>query len=131
MLRKKVIAGAMLLLIAVTANGRGPQPAMKGYELYSWKSKGKWHYSLLVGTNRLKTYAEITSKRFVRIGDTALKSELKNIPRGAEIFWMSDAPPNLKKPKSGPYFDLKLPSRSRIKGIKSYCDKLGIKLQLV
>jgi hypothetical protein len=131
MLRKKMIAGAILLLIAVTAHGQGLKPEMKGYELYSWKVKGRWHYSLLVGTNRSKTYEEIMSNKRLRIGDTALKSELKKIPRGGEVFWMSDAPANIEKPKSGQWIDLKMPSRKRIKQIKAYCDKLGIKLTLV
>ena len=130
MLRKKMIAGAILLLIAVTAHGQSLQPEMKGYELYSWKMKGRWHYSLLVGTNRSKTYEEIRSNGVV-IGDTALKSALKKIPKGGEVFWMSDAPPNIEKPKSGQWIDLKMPSRKRIKKIKAYCGKLGIKLKLV
>ena len=130
-MRKKMMAGAILLLIAVTASGRGFERGMKGYELYSWKVKGKWHYSLLEGTNRSKTYEEITSNPIIRIGDTALKSELKKMPKGEEIFWMSDAPANLEKPKSGQYFDIMMPSRKRIKSIKAYCHKLGIKLTLV
>jgi hypothetical protein len=131
MLHKKMIAGAILLLITVTAHGQGLQRRMKGYELYGWKSKGKWHYSLLVGTNRSKTYEEITSNPTIRIGDTALKAELKKLPKGEEVFWMSGASPNLEKPKPGQYIDIKLPSRKRIKSIKAYCNKLGIKLKLI
>ena len=131
MLRKNIIAAAILLTIAVNTYGQGLQRGIKGYELYSWQSEGKWHYALLAGTNRTKTYEEIMSKQVVRIGDTALKLELKNIPKGEEVFWMSDAPPSLEKPKSGQYFDIKMPSRKRIKRIKAYCNKLGIKLKLV
>jgi hypothetical protein len=131
MLRKKMIAGIILMLIAVTAQAQDRRSGMKGYELYSWKVKGRWHYSLLEGTNRSKTYEEITLNKNLRIGDTALRSELKKIPKGHEVFWMSDAPPNIEKPKSGRWIDLKMPSRKRIKSIKAYCDKLGIKLSLV
>lgn len=131
MLRKKMIAASLLLLVAVAANGQSLQSGMKGYELYSWKVKGKWHYSLLAGTNRSKTYEEIASRQIAPPGDTALKSELKKIPKGEELFWMSDAPPNIEKPKSGRWLDLKMPSRKRIKSIKAYCDKLGIRLKLV
>jgi hypothetical protein len=131
MLRKKIIAGLILLLIAGAAQAQDRQSAMKGYELYSWKVKGTWYYSLLEGTNRSKTYEEIMLKKNLRIGDTALKSELKKIPKGQEIFWMSDAPPNIEKPKSGQWIDLKMPSRKRIKSIKAYCNKLGVKLKLV
>jgi hypothetical protein len=131
MLRKKMIAGVILLLIACAAQAQDRQSSMKGYELYSWKVKGTWRYSLLVGTNRSKTYEEIMLNKNIRIGDMALKAELKKLPKGQEIFWMSDAPPNIEKPKSGRWIDLKMPSRKRIKSIKSYCDKLGIKLNLV
>ena len=131
MLRRKMIAVAILLLITVTAQGQGSQKSMKGYELYGWKAKGKWHYSLLAGTNRSKSYEEITSNPTIRIGDTALKAELKKLPKGEEVFWMSDAPSSLEKPQPGKHIDIKLPSRKRIKSIKAYCNKLGIKLKLV
>jgi hypothetical protein len=131
MLRKKMIAGVIMLLIAATAQAQSSQSGMKGYELYSWKVKGRWHYSILDGTNRSKTYEDIMLNKNIRIGDTALKSELKKLPKGQEIFWMSDAPPNIEKPKSGQWIDLKMPSRKRIKSIKAYCDKLGVRLKLV
>jgi hypothetical protein len=128
---RKVIAAAILLLIAAAAQGQVRRPGLKGYELYSWKSKGKWHYSILAGTNRSKTYEEIMLNKDIRVGDVALKSALKNLPRGEEVFWMSDAPANIERPKSGQRVDLKMPSRKRIKSIKAYCDKLGVKLKLV
>jgi hypothetical protein len=131
MLRKQMIAGLVLLLIAVAAHGQSQRPEMKGYELYSWKLKGRWHYSILPGTNRSKTYEDIMLNKSIGIGDAALKTELKKIPKGGEVFWMSDAPTNIEKPKSGQWIDLKMPSRKRIKRIKAYCDKLGIKLKLV
>ena len=131
MLRKKMIAGAVLLLIAVAADGRALQGRMKGYELYGWKTKGRWHYSLLLGTNRSKTYEEIMSSPNVVVGDTALKAELRKLPKGEEVLWMSDAHANIEKPKSGRYLDIKLPSRKRIKSIKAFCNRLGIKLKLV
>ena len=37
--------------------------SMKGYELYSWKSRGEWLFSLLIGTNRLKTFREVSSRK--------------------------------------------------------------------
>ncbi len=38
---------------------RGAQHSMKGWELYVWSADGEPRFSLLVGTNRLKTPAEI------------------------------------------------------------------------
>jgi len=131
MLGKQIIAAAILLLMTSTAWGQSPQQSMKGYEMYSWKVKGRWHYSILAGTNRVKNYDEITSNDTERIGIEALKSELKNIPKGEEVFWRSAAYPGVKKPlgKGAPI--LELPSRKRINRIKAYCSKLGIRLKLV
>ena len=33
--------------------------SMKGFELYVWENKGEIYYSLLRGTNRIKSYDEI------------------------------------------------------------------------
>jgi hypothetical protein len=92
--------------------------------------KGRWHYSLLAGTNRSKSYAEITSPQVERIGIEALKKELKNVPKGEEVFWQSAAHPGVAKPRAKNSAVLELPSRKRIKRIKEYCNKLGIKLTL-
>lgn len=131
MLRRQVIAAAILLLITVTAYGQNAGQSMKGYELYSWKVKGRWHYSIQAGTNRAKSYDEITSSEAERIGIEALKDELKKIPKGEEVFWRSAAHPGIKKPLSKGSAILELPSRKRIKEIRSYCNKLGIRLKLV
>ncbi|MBL8152308.1 MAG: hypothetical protein JNN15_20475, partial [Blastocatellia bacterium] len=50
-------------------------PSMKGYELYSWQAEDRWCFSLLLGTNRLKDFAEITAPNS-RLSDIdALKKE--------------------------------------------------------
>src|ERR1044072_151921 len=125
MLRRQVIAAVIVLLITATAYGHNSGQAMKGYELYSWKVKGRWHYSIHAGTNRAKSYEEITSSEAERIGIEALKDELKKIPKGEEVFWMSAAHPGVKKPMAKGSAILELPSRKRIKAIRGYCNKLG------
>jgi hypothetical protein len=127
MLRKFV--AAMLLLAALVASAQAAQ-AMKGYELYSWKVKGRWHYTLLAGTNRAKGYDEITSPGNQRAGMAALEAELKKVPRGEEVFWMSAAHAGVVKSQAKGSPILELPSRQRIKRVRAYCDKLGIKLVL-
>lgn len=103
---------------------------MKGYELYSWKIKSHWYYSLLPGTNRLKSNEEITAPSVVRRDAAGLRSALQKLPRGEEVLWMSDAPAGADKSTAGQSLNVKHPSRNRIKGIKAICDKLGIKLRL-
>jgi hypothetical protein len=130
MLCKQVIAAFGALLLLGTANAQVPQQSMNGYELYSWKVKGKWHYSLLVATNRAKTYDEIISRNVERIGSEALEAELRKIPRGGEVFWMGDAPVGAKRSATTKGLDLKHPSRKRIERIKGICESLGLKLKL-
>jgi len=126
MLRKVVVAIVMLIAFAVYA----PAQAMKGYELYSWKVKGRWHYALLTGTNRAKSYAEIASPASERVGMAALQAELEKLKRGEEVFWMSAAHGSVMKPRAKGAPILELPSRQRINRVKAYCEKRGIKLVL-
>ena len=127
MLRKSIAAVAMLVALATCAPAA---QAMKGYELYSWKVKGRWHYALLAGTNRAKSYDEITSPASTRVGMAALQAELKKLQRGEEVFWMSAAHRDVAKPRAKGAPVLELPSRQRINRVKAYCETRGIKLVL-
>ena|SRR5215813_693452 len=118
------------LFITMSASAQTGDPSIKGYELYSWKIKGHWYYSLLPGTNRTKTYEEITAPGVVKRDALGLKRELQKLPKGEEVFWKADAPPGVTKSPSGPLIEMKHPSRKRIKGIKAMCEKLGLRLKL-
>jgi hypothetical protein len=131
MLGRKIATVAVLMLIASAAYPQKSPAPMKGYELFSWKENGHWHYSLLAGTNREKTYEEITSKATVIVGTANFESELKRLPKGVEVLWRSDAPVGVKRPTSSNATSFKQPSRKRINRIKALCDKLGIKLTLL
>jgi hypothetical protein len=129
--RKQCIGVAIATLMAFTAYAQNPPQGSKGFELYSWKENGRWHYSLLAGTNRAKSYEEITSKQGQLVGTDALKAELKKLPKGDEVFWRSAAHPGIAKPRSKDAPILELPSRKRIKRIRNYCAEAGIKLTLI
>jgi hypothetical protein len=126
MVRKLVVATIVLIALAVCA----PAQAMKGYELYSWKVKGRWHYALLAGTNRAKSYDEITAQATARAGMAALQAELKKLPRGEDVFWMSAAHRDVVKPRAKGAPVLELPSRQRNNHVIAYCEKRGFKLVL-
>lgn len=130
MLARKFTAVALLILVASVSYGQRGQAPLKGYQLFTWHEKGHWHYSLLPGTNRERTYAEITAPATVIIGTSGFESELKRLPKGTEVLWQSDAPPGIKRPAASDVISFKHPSRKRIERIKSVCDKLGIKLSL-
>jgi hypothetical protein len=128
---KRISICVATIFMMMVSSTHAAQSSMKGYELYSWKIKDHWYYSLLPGTNRSKTYEEITAPGVVKKDASGLKAELEKLPKGEEVFWRSDAPPGVIKPASGPLVEIKHPSRARIKGIKAMCDKLGLKLKLV
>src|SRR5436309_349513 len=97
MLRRSIAALGVLVALAVSAQAA---QAMKGYELYSWKAKGRWHYAVLVGTNRAKSYEEITAQANERISIAALEAELEKLPRGETLSWRSAAHPGVIRPRA-------------------------------
>ncbi|MEP6787900.1 MAG: hypothetical protein ABJB40_05680 [Acidobacteriota bacterium] len=92
---------------------------MKGYELYSWKFRGKWYFSLLVGTNRIKSRKEVTSLRVCVKGMKALKLRLNRLARGEEVSWSEGLIPRIV-----------LPSDNIIKEVETYCNQHGLILRV-
>lgn len=72
--------------------------SMKGYELYSWRAGGRWNFSLVVGTNRQKTFGEIASSRSRIEGISALKRKLDMLPKGEDLFWSTRRMPKTSLP---------------------------------
>jgi hypothetical protein len=74
--------------------------SMKGYELYSWEEEGQWRFTLITGTDRIKTIEEITSEQdsvsetgWVRIqvvGTDAIKDVLSRLPADESVFWCDE-----------------------------------------
>jgi hypothetical protein len=94
--------------------------SMKGYELYSWQSRGQWYFSLLVGTNRQKSYPEIVSPG-VRIKGTAqLKRKLDLLPEGEELTWSKHRIPKMK-----------MPPRSIVDEIIDHCRERRLNLRVL
>lgn len=128
-MRRTIVAAIALLLVAAAANAQ-TSAAAKGYELYSWKIKSHWYYSLLPRSNDSTTFEQITASASVRRDTSGLTSALGKLPKGEEVFWMGDAPAGAIMSATEHGLSLKHPSRKRIKHIKAICDKLGIQLKL-
>jgi hypothetical protein len=116
------ILAAILLLgfyhMAIAQSNESKLPrSMKGYELYSWQTHKGWYFSLLVGTNRLKKYAEVTSHKVRINGVAALKRKLRELPTGEEVFWSSKR-----------FRKMSLPPQRIIDELSAYCERVGIKL---
>lgn len=104
---------------AVTAEPSLPH-SMKGYELYSWQVGGEWYFSLLEGTNRLKTYSEVTADTVAVKGIESMMRKLERLPKYEQVFWNIQNLPNLT-----------MPPEETINQIKEYCVKSGIDLTVV
>jgi hypothetical protein len=92
---------------------------MKGYEMYSWQMRGVWYFSVVVGTDRIKTYDEISSPELRVQGLEALESELDELPRGERVLWSAQRVPNTT-----------LPPDEMIDQITWYCRQHGTQLEV-
>ena len=108
--------------------------SMKGYELYSWKVENNWCFTLITGTNRLKSYEEITSDEDIIEGGwvkitardvDSIKTILGRLPKGEEVFWIDD---KWREQGQGETGDFILPDMEIVDDIKIYCRQLGIEL---
>jgi hypothetical protein len=132
----------VLLMCGCAKENVGPPPSvaplprsLKGYELYSWKAGRAWQFTLITGTNRLKTLAEITSPENVEEGDwikitavgvSNLKSVLARLPAGTQISWISarHLDPNVRD--SGPR--IRRPPVWTIRELECYCSERDLDL---
>ena len=125
----RTTSAALLTLLLFAGASAQSAVSSKAYEMYSWKVKNHWYYSILPRGGQ-PTYEQITSNPSIRRDADGLRSELKKLAKGTEVFWMSDAPEGARKSTAGPNLEIKHPSRARIKHIKSICDQLGLKVRL-
>ncbi len=121
-----------------TATPAAPLPrSMKGYELYSWREGDGWRFTLITGTNRLKTYEEITAPEdtvsaegWVKITVTAvdaLKALLARLPRGEWVFWAGEG--WWGQAHEGVKGNLARPDQALVDDVARHCRQLGIDLQ--
>jgi hypothetical protein len=92
---------------------------MKGYELYSWPLDGEWQFVLLTGTNRLKTFAEVSSSDGVVQGVEALKGELARLPEGESVFWSAWRVAGTHMPPDG-----------MVDAVRRYCEEIGVEFHV-
>ena len=141
-----LLIAALLVLFLCSCADAEPLPpvslpeslprSMKGYELYSWKAGRAWRFTLITGTNRLKTLAEITSPEsdvgdqwVVKVtveGLPALKAALDRLPAGEHISWWRAR--GLPPGDPAPQVRLALPPRSTVKKVQALCAERGIEL---
>jgi len=137
-----VVAGCGQLLQSRAAPTAWDSPlphSGKGYELYSWPAEqgDGWEFTLVTGTNRLKTFEEIVSaedvvseRGWVKVsasGTEDLKALLGQLPRGERVTWISE---EWLEQVGGQAGNVRLPDKTVISGIERYCRQLGIALSI-
>lgn len=91
----------------------------KGWEIYSWSSGGSQWFSLLPGTNRVKSYDEVVGGPVTVRGMENLTGALGTLPEGEVITLIG--PQWLQQAWGSGYRDLGLPPASMIAEIESFC----------
>lgn len=101
---------------------------MKGWELYSWPNGNDWNYSILLGTNRAKSYLEVTTNQLVVYGKDSLKMLLDKFPAGEYLFWAGKG--WLGNSWSDNFGYLALPDNATKLEIENYCIQRKIVLSI-
>lgn len=134
-----------LMLTFLGCRGARPSPATsaphadwpdlpKGYELYSWQSARTWTFKFVAGTNRVKSYEEVTSEQAAMdvtltvhsVED--LEAALDQLPDGAHVIWRGAV--SLEQIGFAPR-DLGLPPDRVIDEVKAYAEQVGVTLDVL
>lgn len=124
--RAIVLLTSILLLCGSSAHSEGPAKlrSFKGWELYSWKDAQDWRFSLLIGTNRLKSCEEVKNDKATK-SLAQLEETLDKLAPAEWITWSFSPGPNL----SGPC-ELAKPPQTIIEQIESRCKRLDLHLKM-
>ena len=110
------------------------ESSMKGWELYSWPADvegcNQWNYALLPGTNKLKSYGEVTSDTVLKVtGKKQLKLLLSKFPNNEHILWVGEKwLSNVWGPGNINYGNLKLPPSPVRDEVTQHCIQKGLQL---
>jgi hypothetical protein len=78
--------GAAAVQTTTSAPERATQTAFKGMELYSWQTEtGEWRYSIIFGTNRGASLAEV-QRSPMSLDET--KTAISKMAVGESLFWV-------------------------------------------
>lgn len=102
---------------AESAKTPAPAPAAAtGYDLYSWQAGGAWHFSLLPGANRLRSFDEIQNAEMTMEGVSALKSKLRKLPAGETVRW------------SARVVNTEMPNKETVDDVSRFSAQVGLDL---
>jgi hypothetical protein len=124
-------AGKLVNKLSITEVAALPN-SMKGYELYSWPAGSQWHFTLITGTNRNKTLAEITTGddmiseagwvKVHAVGVEAINAVLSKLPRNEFVTWLA----GMREETVNPDIKLQLPPGQIIDAVKEQAGRSGL-----
>jgi len=122
-----LVTVAVVTAVTVFAAGCGgssepPKTSMKGWELYSWQEDGQWYFSLLEGTNRAKTIAEVHAADAQLEGVDGLKPALQGVAAGQSVTWWAP---------SWAEGTVSFPPAETVTQVQRICEEQGLDLQVV
>ena len=107
----------------------------KGYELYSWLENNLWHFTLITGTNRVKSLDEIISNGnvmgadgWVKIsveGVDAIQKLISGLPQHEDIFWVD----RLGQAQTEA-IQITFPPQEMIDAVQETCNRLDLGLHM-
>lgn len=71
---------------------RSDRVAFKGIALYNWVQQGVWQFAICPGTNRNKTFAEISTTCQSIDSMESLKASLANLAMQENVLWSASLP---------------------------------------
>jgi hypothetical protein len=111
------------LLWSCSTDGETPNPthalSIKGYELYSWFGGPDWHFALVVGTARVKTFDEISAPDVRIVGMQALKDALLLLSKGEQVVWSAENVPGTT-----------LPPVKTVEEVLTFCEGIDVWLKV-
>jgi hypothetical protein len=116
-----LVAAGSVLAAGCGARTEPPRTSMKGFELYSWQEDGRWYFSVLEGTNRVKTVDEIHASNARLKGVEALEPVLRGVEAGQWVTWWA---PSLADAT------VSFPPEDVVAQVRRLCEERGLQLQV-
>ena len=102
--------------------------SMKGWELYCWPNGDAWNFALLIGTNRLKSYAEVVESPLRVTGLDSLEELFEQLPFDEDIIIIEQT--WLEQIWGEAYYDLQLPPPNIVASIRQMGSDLELHIGL-
>ncbi|MEA2008629.1 MAG: hypothetical protein U9O54_05875 [Chloroflexota bacterium] len=120
--KKLLLILILFIFILLIASCRATPKAFKGMELYSWQNDGgDWMFSIMPGTNRLKTVSEVKGNSLSLRG---VKTKFCQMAKAEQVFWMASAQnPAMGEAQAFPY-----PPEVIATEIETFANTCGVEL---